>query len=133
MDGWSMPVEMSPKFPANTVKRLGEAENIWIATVRKDGRPHLVPVWFVFLEGIFWVCIAPDSVKAGNIADNPAVVLALEDGSEPVICEGLAAGVDETWPKAVVEIFYEKYDWDILSDEQYTSLVKIIPTKLLGW
>ena len=128
-----MPVEMSPKFPVNTVKRLGEAENIWIATVRKDGRPHLVPVWFVFLEGIFWVCIAPDSVKAGNIADNPAVVLALEDGSEPVICEGLAAGVDETWPNAVVEIFYEKYDWDIQSDEQYTLLVKIIPTKLLGW
>lgn len=128
-----MSAEASPAFPDSIVKRLGESENIWIATVRGDGRPHMVPVWYVFIEHIFWICIAPNSVKAKNIATNPAVVLALEDGSAPVICEGKAAGVEKAWPEGIVIAFSEKYDWDILSDNEYTLLVKISPTKLLSW
>jgi len=29
-------------------QRLQSDANLWLATVRPDGRPHLAPVWFVF-------------------------------------------------------------------------------------
>lgn len=128
-----MHTETSLPIPGEIERRLAEAANIWFASVRQDGRPHLVPVWFVFVEQNFWICIAPDSVKARNMAANPGVVLALEDGSAPVICEGTAAAVEKPWSEAIVNSFHKKYDWDILSDSQYGLLVKIIPGKLLNW
>ncbi len=132
MDGQCL-LDRHPTFLKIAAKRLAEAANVWLATVRKDGRPHLVPVWFVFIEQSFWVCVAPDSVKARNISANPGVVLALEDGSTPLICEGIAASVETPWSKAVVNGFHNKYDWDILSDTQYGLLLNILPTKLLSW
>ena len=74
--------------------RLAE-KNVWLATVRPDGRPHLVPIWFVVAEGGQWyVCTAPGSVKARNLHRNPKVALALEDGSNPYVIEGEARAVD---------------------------------------
>ncbi len=36
--------------------RVHTDKNIWLATVRPDGRPHLTPIWFVFHDAKFWVC-----------------------------------------------------------------------------
>jgi general stress protein 26 len=108
-----------------------EARNVWFATVRPDGRPHLVPIWFV-LEGERWyVCMQADSVKARNLKANSAVSLALEDGDHPFVVEGQARAV-ATIP-SVAEKFKAKYDWDITSDGQYTQLVEVsVSRRLLG-
>ena len=61
-------------------QRLQSEGNIWVTTVRPDGRPHLTPVWFVWHAGKAYICISPDSVKARNLSRNPRVALALENG-----------------------------------------------------
>ena len=76
-----------------TQQRLQTERNIWLATNRVDGRPHLVPVWFVWHEGHVYIGIQSNSVKARNLARNPKVSLALEDGVRVVICEGTAVTV----------------------------------------
>ena len=116
-----------------SLKRLESEQNIWIATVRPDGRPHLVPVWFAWHAGKLYVCIEPDSVKGRNITQNPRVVLALEDGSTPIICEGQAIAVSNPWPAEVVSVFQQKYNWDVTSETQYTQLVEVTPAKWLSW
>jgi pyridoxine/pyridoxamine 5'-phosphate oxidase len=78
---------------AKTEQRLQTERNIWLATNRADGRPHLVPVWFVWWNGRFYLGIQSGSVKALNLAHNPKVSLALEDGVRVVICEGTAVTV----------------------------------------
>ena len=103
--------------------RLESAQNVWIATVRPGGRPHLVPVWFVVDAGRWYVCTAPDSVKARNLQANPHVALALEDGSDPYVVEGEAGPVEPT--PGVVRKFKEKYDWDITTDTQYTQVFEV--------
>lgn len=113
--------------------KLREQRNIWIATVRPDGRPHLVPVWFALLDEKLYVCIEPQSVKGRNLAQNANVCLALEDGAHPVICEGQAQALARPWPPAVIALFVEKYGWDIESERQYTQLVEITPRKWLHW
>lgn len=119
--------------PANAATRLEAARNIWVASVRPDGRPHLTPVWFVWLGKKLYICIEPEGVKGRNIRGNPHVVLALEDGSTPVICEGIAASVPAPWPQEVVALFVQKYDWNITTETKYTQLVEVTPTKWLIW
>lgn len=119
--------------PAQAQARLESEANIWIATVRPDGRPHLVPVWFAWHAGKVYACIEAGSVKAGNIRQNPRVALALENGTQPVIGEGTAVLLSPPWPEAVAAIFKAKYDWDIAADGQYDTLVEVTPVKWLSW
>ena len=123
---------MSPLSP-ETLQRLETEANLWLATVRSDGRPHLTPVWFAWHAEKIYACIQAGSVKTRNLAQNPLVALSLEDGSHPLIGEGTVAFVAEPWPEAVAAIFRRKYDWDIFTDSDYDRLLEISPVKWLSW
>jgi nitroimidazol reductase NimA-like FMN-containing flavoprotein (pyridoxamine 5'-phosphate oxidase superfamily) len=112
---------------------LATDQNIWVSTVRPNGRPHLTPVWFAYLDPRIYICIDPASVKARNLELNPRVVLALEDGLHPVICEGEASAVTRPYPEEVKDAFLRKYEWQIESESQYNYLVEIQPHKWLAW
>ena len=116
-----------------TAARLASARNIWIATVRPDGRPHLTPVWFVVAGDTVLICISARSVKAANLRANDRCTCALEDGNSPTIFEGLASFVDPPWPETAVSAFKEKYDWDLRSETDYDLLVELKPEKWLTW
>jgi hypothetical protein len=60
----------------------------WLGTTRPDDRPHVMPVWGVWIDDIVYFGTAPDSVKALNLASNPAAVVHLESGNDVVIVEG---------------------------------------------
>lgn len=119
--------------PAGARSRLETEHIIWLASVRPDGRPHLVPLWFVWHADRLYVCVAPDSVKGRNVQHNPHVALALEDGSSAVICEGTAVSLAPPWPAAVIDRFQHKYGWNIAADRQYTQLIEVHPHKWLVW
>src|SRR5436190_10273583 len=79
-----------PQTPEEIQARLATERNIWLASVRPDGSPHLVPIWFVTHDGLIYICTDPESVKVRNLQHNERVSLALEDGSKPIIFEGSA-------------------------------------------
>ncbi len=115
-------------------RRLQAESNIWVATVRPDGRPHLTPTWFAWHAGKAYICIDPASVKAHNLAHNPRIAMALEDGSQPIMFEGTARPVDGAdRPQGALDEFKRKYEWDIAVDSQYSQLVEITPKKVLNW
>lgn len=105
--------------------RLEAEPIIWLATVRPTGRPHLVPLWFVWMSGSIYLCVAGSSVKVRNIAANPAVALALESGSAPVVVEGQATVLARPWPEEVVQGFKRKYSWRISTDSEYDTLIAV--------
>jgi F420H(2)-dependent biliverdin reductase len=121
------------KPPPEALEKLAEAGNIWFASVRSDGRPHLTPVWFVYEGYHLYVSIDPNSIKSRNLESNSQVSLALEDGSHPLICEGQAAFIPQPYSPKIVALFQKKYDWDIHADGQYSQLVEITPRKWLAW
>jgi hypothetical protein len=122
-----------PTIPEAALEKLANAANMWFASVRPDARPHLTPVWFVHANRRVYVSIDPKSVKFRNLAANPNVALALEDGNHPLIGEGQAALIDPPYPDEVVQLFQKKYDWDITTEGQYSQLVEIKPRKWIGW
>lgn len=101
----------------DTDSRLRTERNIWLATVRPDGRPQVTPVWFVHVRDRFWIGTGRDAVKTRNITTNPQVSLALEDGNHPTVAEGLAVVHETARPHDVVQAFEEKYRWDITIPE----------------
>jgi nitroimidazol reductase NimA-like FMN-containing flavoprotein (pyridoxamine 5'-phosphate oxidase superfamily) len=111
--------------------RLDTAPNIWLATVRSNGRPHLVPIWFVLDEERWYICTGKQSVKARNLLANPRVALALEDGTNAFVVEGAARAVA---PSAeVIRKFKSKYDWDITADPPYDTVFEIeIEKQVMG-
>ena len=54
-----------------------------LATVRKDGRPHIVPIWF-YLDGDTLVFTTDErTVKAANMRRDPRVSLCVDDETPP--------------------------------------------------
>lgn len=130
----SAPVPSGPADLLDTLPgRLATERNIWIATVRPDGRPHLVAIWFVAVDDAVWFATGAGSVKVGNLAHEPRISLSLEDGDESAVAEGTATRVALPFPVAVLEAFAEKYDWDISSgtdpDVGEVALVRVDITR----
>ena len=69
-----------------------------IATVKKDGSPHVVPIWFVLDNGNIVFTTGGDSVKAKNMRRDPRVCLTVDDQTPPyafVQIEGIASFSDD--------------------------------------
>jgi len=114
--------------------RLGREFTIWIATVRHDGRPHLTPVWYVWLEGCIYVAIGTESQKFVNLRGNQAVAFALPDTENVIILEGEAHAADQSTSDRVADYFYHKYEWDFRYDNDANwRLIEFTPHKILTW
>lgn len=92
-------------------ERLTDSHDYFLATVRPDGRPHMMPVWGVWSGSSLWFSSGADSRKARNIAGTAAVVVATDDASAPVVVEGSALriedGADVEWFAAALNAKYE--------------------------
>src|SRR5579884_1968676 len=98
----------APFLPwAHAEGRLEDALNYWLATTRPDGRPHVTPVWGVWVSDALYFDGIPTSRWARNLAANPAIAVHLESATDMVIQEGtvedtvtdadLAARIVEAW------------------------------------
>jgi len=91
-------------------EQFTRAHNYWVATSRPDGRPHVMPVWGVWVDGMFSFSTDRQSRKARNLASNPGMVVHLESGDEVAILEGVAEDLKD--PKVLAKIddaFEAKY------------------------
>jgi hypothetical protein len=91
-----MPMPKEYGAPTRTLEwpeveqRIESAARYWIASVRRDGRPHTVPVDGLWLDGRWFWGGKPETVHMRNVAADPRVVMHLEDAESAVICEGTA-------------------------------------------
>ncbi|MEU5838847.1 PPOX class F420-dependent oxidoreductase [Streptomyces diacarni] len=77
-----------------------------LATVRKDGRPHVTPVWFLLDdEGRLLFTTGSDSLKSASLHRDPRFALCVDDQEPPFSFVML---------ECVVEEFVE--DLDLLRD-----------------
>jgi pyridoxine/pyridoxamine 5'-phosphate oxidase len=74
----------------DVARRIAASRNYWIASTRPDGRPHVMPVWGIWLDGELLFATDRVSRKGRNVAANPRVVVHLESGDDVVIVEGVA-------------------------------------------
>src|SRR5581483_4265583 len=88
-----MSLDLSNPKDAHIDERLRTEPIIWLGTVRPDGRPHLVPVWFFWDGATITIYSQPGNQKMRNLQHSTNVTLALntaDDGDDVVIVEGKA-------------------------------------------
>jgi PPOX class probable F420-dependent enzyme len=70
--------------------RLRDSHAYWVATVWPDGRPHVVPVWGVWLDGALWFSSGLQARKARNLLAEPRCSMTTDDAHQPVVLDGVA-------------------------------------------
>src|SRR5437870_4699296 len=76
---------------AETRERLGEGNTYWLATVRPDGRPHVVPVGAIWLDGALYFTTGQGTQKEKNLAHNSHCVISVASSGFDLVVEGEAA------------------------------------------
>ncbi|MEZ4521986.1 MAG: TIGR03667 family PPOX class F420-dependent oxidoreductase [Thermomicrobiales bacterium] len=108
-----MLIDTSTEYGQRVQRRLNEETIIWLTTVRKDGQPISVPVWYLWDgESELLIYSKPHTPKLRNIADNPRVSVNFDsDGSGGNIVQfDGEAHADIDAPAATgVDAFIEKY------------------------
>jgi general stress protein 26 len=114
--------------------RLGREPTIWVATERVDGRPHLTPVWFIWLNDKLYFVTDIGSQKFANLYHNQRIALSLPDTASVVIIEGEAHVAVKGLIDTLGDYFYHKYEWDFRYDDSGEwRLIEITPHKILAW
>lgn len=117
-------------------ERMSAARNYWIGSTRPDGRPHVAPVWGVWLEDALYFSSDPTSRKARNLTLNPQVVVHLESGDEVVILEGsVEVFHDEELYQRVARAYNAKYQDLIMNEESLGGALvyALHPRNAYGW
>jgi PPOX class probable F420-dependent enzyme len=121
-------------------KRLEKELIIWLATCGSDGRPHAVPVWFLWDGKTFLIYSLPGQ-KVNDIEANSKVQLHLNttpDGGDVVRIEGDASRL-KRYPLAHRVPSYvrkyarliKSYDWKPEGfSRQYHIALRVKPTRL---
>jgi hypothetical protein len=64
-------------------QKLVQSRTYWLATTRRDGRPHTVPVDGIWLEDALYFGGDPATVHMRNLRSDPRAVLHTESGESP--------------------------------------------------
>jgi len=94
--------------------RLVKSWQYWLATVRPDGAPHVMPIWGLWFENSFYFSTGRQTRKARNLAANAHCVVCSEDAGEAVIVEGSASEVnDAKLLRRIFAAYKKKYKMDV--------------------
>ena len=86
--------DQNADWRARVSERLASDLILWFGSVRPDGRPHLVPVWFHWDGEAVVLFTKAGSQKVTNVRANPRVTFAVDNtdgGRDVAIVEGEAA------------------------------------------
>src|SRR5690242_21489068 len=85
MSGYGLPKSKKGLLPWKWAEdRLKKSKQYWIATTRRDSRPHLMIVWALWMDGLLYFSTGKQSVKARNLGQNPQCVMATQKADEGV-------------------------------------------------
>jgi len=105
-------LDLTDSKGAHIDARLRAEPIIWLSSVRPDGRPHLVPVWFLWDGAGILIFSKPAAQKVRNLRHSPQVMLALDsadEGEDIVLLEGRAELLGDDAPQSTLPEYAEKY------------------------
>ena len=120
MPGYGLPEGDEGLIPWNWAdRRLQDSHNYWLATVRHDGRPHLMVIWGLWFDGMFYFSTGSRSRKTRNLENNAHCAIGTEQSHEAVVVEGIAEKLrDVEQLKALLSLYERKYDYDMSTVRQ---------------
>lgn len=129
---------------ARILRFLEREPVVWLSTVRPDGGPHLVPIWFWWDGEVLLVFSKPHAQKVRNLRERGSVMLALgdaEDDFDVGMLEGraelLARPTSEVLPPGhLVKYSRQLAALGLSADDYaatYSQVIRIVPVRFLPW
>jgi nitroimidazol reductase NimA-like FMN-containing flavoprotein (pyridoxamine 5'-phosphate oxidase superfamily) len=114
-------------------RRMNQCRTFWLATIHSvHGRPHVMPLWGVWLDDAFFFSTGRTSLKGQNLIANHACTVTNDDGAEAVIVEGIAAEVvNEALLERVAMAYKKKYKMDPRSMKE--PIFRVAPNRVFGF
>jgi nitroimidazol reductase NimA-like FMN-containing flavoprotein (pyridoxamine 5'-phosphate oxidase superfamily) len=116
--------------------RLRDSRNYWLASTRPDGRPHVMPVWAVWLDEAVWFSSSLGSRKIRNLLERPGCTVTTENATHPVVVNGTAAVVTDLGAiRAFLDATNAKYDAGLepdFLDRSRNATVRIEPREVFA-
>ena len=114
-------------------RKMNACRTFWLSTIHSaHQRPHVMPIWGVWLDDAFFFSTGGKSRKGQNLAANPACTITNDDGAEAVIVEGTAAQLeDEAILKKMAAAYKKKYKMDPRSMSELIFVVR--PNTVFGF
>lgn len=91
--------------------RLAHGSTHWLATVRPNGQPHVVPVGVVEFEGALYFTTGQGTRKGNNLAHNAHCVITMSSHGFDLVVEGEAARVSDREKLLCVADVYTAQGW----------------------
>lgn len=140
----SIVASIAPPSSAPIEERLRREATIWLSSIRPDGRPHVVPVWFFWNGQVFDLFSKPTAQKVRNVREHPDVMIGIGEPDEEwdvELIEGTATALAEPTAHVVSPALFDKYaaamqraglDRDTYV-RVYSQPVRIRPTRFVGY
>jgi general stress protein 26 len=97
-------------FPTEFMAGLKESKQIYVATVRRDGkRSTVVPVWFGIIEGAIWFATPPKSYKAKRVRHGSPMFVSVQGKDGPFVQTKAEIVKDGVIAERLGEIYARKY------------------------
>src|ERR1700694_2002249 len=95
-------------------RKINNCRPFWRATIHAGrARPHVMPVWGVWLDDAFFFSTGRKSRKGQNLSANPACTVANDNGEDAVIVEGRASEVEDAKVlERIASAYKKKYKMD---------------------
>ncbi len=119
---------------SHAVDRLEAARYYWLATTRPDGRPHVTPLWGVWVDEALYMDGLPTTHWARNLAANPALSVHLDNGDNVVILEGEVEDLttDPDLGSRIIDAWSSKYG-RLQPDPAGSGIFRLRPRTARAW
>jgi nitroimidazol reductase NimA-like FMN-containing flavoprotein (pyridoxamine 5'-phosphate oxidase superfamily) len=114
-------------------KKMNSCRTFWLASIHAaHDRPHVMPVWGVWLEDAFFFSTGRKSQKGQNLTANSACTITNDDGEEAVIVEGQAKEISNpAMLKRMASAYKKKYKIDPRGMNE--PIFKVEPNKVFAF
>jgi Pyridoxamine 5'-phosphate oxidase len=94
----------------------------WLATINRDGSPHLTGVGAVWFEKTFWFETGPGTRKGRNLARDPRCTLSLATEEFDLVIDGVAEQVTDPATVATMAEQWRAQGWPAQVDDSGVAL-----------
>lgn len=134
--------------PAEARRTFRDSRVVHVGSLLPDGTPHVVPLWFVWLEDAVYVSCRRESTVWRNLRRDPRVALQFDRGTAwteqaGVLVRGKAEQLpaDEPAARRALSAWFEKYRPELsgYGFAAYTeqvkdpALIRVRPDRLAAW
>lgn len=126
------------KFTQKEIQFLEQNEMCRIATASRRGEPHLVPVSYVYQDGLVFIVTDYGTRKLKNLRENQHAAVLIDTGGtrQALMVSGPAELIEKGEEyRRIYKLFYSRLSW-VKRDpwkEGEAPFVKITPSFKAGW